>query len=109
MVKAAPGLDLVVARFDPINVSVCEATTVVHERYLELEAGDASLTVLDMAAITISDGDHPLFARLRAAEICGDEDGAWVWTNSRLRIRGEHTVTLQDDGTVTIELGMAQD
>lgn len=105
MVMPAPGLDLVVAGFDPINVSVCDSATVVHERYLELEAGDASLTVLDMAAITTSDGDHPLFAGLRDAEICGDGDGTWVWPDTCLRTEGEHTVTVRDDGTVIIELG----
>lgn len=105
VVKAAPGLDLVVAGFDPINVSVCDAATVVHERYLELEAGDASLTVPDMTAITTSDGDHPLFAALRGAELCGDDEGAGVWPDARLRIEGEHTVTIRDDGTLTIELG----
>jgi hypothetical protein len=105
VVRPAPGLDLVVAGFDPINVSVCDAATVVHERYLALAAGDASLTMLDMAAITTSNGDHPLFAGLREAEICGSEEGAGVWLDPRLRIEGDHRVAERADGTLIIELG----
>lgn len=105
VVRAAPGLELVVAGFDPINVSVCDAATVIHERYLELEAGNASLTVLGMAAITTSSGDHLLFAGLSGAELCGDGEGAGVWPDARLRISGDHTVTKRADGTLVIELG----
>jgi len=109
LVRPAPGLDLVVSGFDPMNVSVCDAATVVHERYLVLAAGNASLTVLNMAAITTSSGDHPLFAGLRDAEICGDDDGAGVWPDGRLRIDGDHTVTKLADGTITIVLVVRQD
>lgn len=105
-VRPAPGLDLVVAGFDPINVSVCDAATVIHDRYLALAAGDASLTVLGMAAITTSDEDHPLFAGLRGAELCGDDEGAGVWLDGRLRISGDHTVTELADGTIIVVLGV---
>jgi hypothetical protein len=103
-VRAAPGLDLLVTGFDPMNVLSYDSATVVHERYLSLTAGDATVTVLDLPAITTSAGDHPLFAGLRDAEIVGEAAGSWEWPDSRVRIEGSHTIAEGNDG-LTIVLG----
>lgn len=107
VVSAAPGLDLLVEGFDPLNVLSLDSATVLHERYLALAAGDTTLTILDRPAITTSssNGDHPLFAGLREAEVFGDVNVSLVLPATGLRIEGPHHITEGTDGVVTIVLG----
>lgn len=105
VVRAAPGLELLVAGFDPLNVLAIDATTVVHERYLELTAGDATMTVLDRSAITTSKGDHPLFAGLLETEVVGEVGPAPISSSFGLGIEGSHEITEGNDAGVVIVLG----
>ncbi|HYO77249.1 MAG TPA: hypothetical protein VE010_12355 [Thermoanaerobaculia bacterium] len=58
-------------RFDPLNVQVVAAGEVLHTRHVKLGNAASQLEVLDVAALTVAAGEHPLFNGVRAVTISG--------------------------------------
>jgi len=60
-VKAASGKPLMLAGFDPLNVSRLSAEAVLHKRWLKLQSDSGSLEIMNHGSITTGSGANPLF------------------------------------------------
>jgi hypothetical protein len=76
--------------FDPLNVRNLGGGSVLHTRYLDLEADSGTIEVLGRDALTVAVGPHPLFGGLRRVTVTG--------------LAARPAVTQSDDGvTLTAE------
>lgn len=62
------------AGLDPMNVRVVGDEEVIHERMLRLESEEATIQLLDRAALTVGVGPHPVLDGVRTLLITGLEE-----------------------------------
>ena len=64
-VETATGKPLLLAGFDPMNVTRLSEHLILHKRMLKLQNASGSLEILDHGSVTEAAGAHPLFQGVR--------------------------------------------
>ena len=70
-VEAATGNLLMLAGFDPLNVSRLSETMVLHKRWLKLQNNSGSLEIMNHGSLTSGSGSNPLFSGVREWQTAG--------------------------------------
>lgn len=70
-VEAANGRPLMLAGFDPLNVSRLSAEMVLHKRWLKLQAGSGSLEIMNHGSVTTGTGANPLLGGVKEWRTAG--------------------------------------
>ena len=99
---------------DPSNMTMLNATQVLHTRYLVLKAGSGSgeIEVLGVSALTESGGAHPLYDDIRRVTIAGltetptiiRESGCWKVRGAGITASLARASVQSDDGSVNVTI-----
>ncbi len=57
--------------FDPSNITALTRGRLLHNRWLKLSTGDASVEILDRSSLTIPVGEHPMFNGMQEVLVTG--------------------------------------
>jgi hypothetical protein len=71
VVSADPNAPLWPQNFDPLNVERVSDSEILHSRWLKLQGAGGAIEVLDRSALTVGDGEHPMFNGVRTVVATG--------------------------------------